>query len=58
MRLPETIRNDLDALKGLPVSLPTTGAIPLTVPLGQVAAFKVGEGPNQVSRENGKPESW
>jgi cobalt-zinc-cadmium resistance protein CzcA len=45
-------------LKGLPVSLPTTGAIPLTVPLGQVAAFKVGEGPNQVSRENGKPESW
>jgi cobalt-zinc-cadmium resistance protein CzcA len=54
VRLPETIRNDLDALKRLPVSLPTTGAIPLTVPLGQVAAFKLGEGPNQVSRENGK----
>jgi cobalt-zinc-cadmium resistance protein CzcA len=54
VRLPETIRNDLDALKGLPVSLPTTGAISLTVPLGQVAAFKLGEGPNQVSRENGK----
>jgi cobalt-zinc-cadmium resistance protein CzcA len=54
VRLPETIRNDLDALKGLPVSLPTTGAISLTVPLGQVATFKLGEGPNQVSRENGK----
>src|ERR1700722_6665391 len=54
VRLPETLRNDLDALKGLPVSLPTTGAISLTVPLGQVAAFKLGEGPNQVSRENGK----
>jgi cobalt-zinc-cadmium resistance protein CzcA len=54
VRLPETIRNDLDALKGLPVSLPTTSAISLTVPLGQVATFKLGEGPNQVSRENGK----
>ena len=54
VRLPETLRNDLDALKGLPVSLPTTGAISLTVPLGQVAAFKLGEGPHQVSRENGK----
>jgi cobalt-zinc-cadmium resistance protein CzcA len=54
VRLPETIRHDLDALKSLPVSLPTTGAVSLTVPLGQVAAFTLGEGPNQVSRENGK----
>jgi cobalt-zinc-cadmium resistance protein CzcA len=54
VRLPETTRNDLDALKSLPVSLPTTGAVSLTVPLGQVAAFTLGEGPNQVSRENGK----
>lgn len=54
VRLPETIRNDLDALKRLPVSLPTTGAVSLTIPLGQVAAFTLGEGPNQVSRENGK----
>lgn len=54
VRLPETIRNDVDALKNLPVSLPSTGPLPLTVPLGQLAAFKFGEGPNQVSRENGK----
>ncbi len=54
VRLPETIRNDLDALKSLPVSLPTTGTVSLTVPLGQMAAFTLGEGPNQVSRENGK----
>jgi heavy metal efflux system protein len=54
VRLPETTRNDLDALKNLPVSLPTAGAVSLTVPLGQVAAFTLGEGPNQVSRENGK----
>ncbi|WP_424627900.1 efflux RND transporter permease subunit [Bradyrhizobium sp. SYSU BS000235] len=54
VRLPETIRNDLAALKNLPVSLPTTGATSLTVPLGQLAAFKFREGPNQISRENGK----
>ena len=54
VRLPETIRHDLDALKSLPVSLPTTGAVALTIPLDQVATFTFGEGPNQVSRENGK----
>jgi heavy metal efflux system protein len=54
VRLPETTRNDLDALKNLPVSLPTAGAVALTVPLGRVATFTLGEGPNQVSRESGK----
>ena len=54
VRLPEIIRNDLDALKNLPVSLPATGATQLTVPLGQLASFKFREGPNQISRENGK----
>jgi heavy metal efflux system protein len=54
VRLPETTRNDLDALKNLPVSLPATGAVSLTVPLGQLAAFTLGDGPNQVGRENGK----
>ena len=54
VRLPEDIRGDLDALKNLPVSLPLAGPTPLTVPLGQLATFKISEGPNQVSRENGK----
>lgn len=54
VRLPENIRGDLDTLKNLPVSLPLAGATPLTVPLGQLAAFKISEGPNQISRENGK----
>jgi cobalt-zinc-cadmium resistance protein CzcA len=54
VRLPEAIRNDLDALKSVPVSLPMAGAVSVTVPLGQVATFTFGEGPNQVSRENGK----
>ncbi len=55
VRLPETIRGNLDALKNLPVSLPQAGAsVPVTVPLGQLATFKISEGPNQISRENGK----
>src|SRR6185295_5398814 len=54
VRLPDTIRNDLDALKNLPVSLPLSGATPQSVPLGQLASFTLSEGPNQISRENGK----
>ena len=54
VRLPEDIRGNLDSLKNLPVSLPQVGLTPLTVPLGQLASFKISEGPNQISRENGK----
>jgi len=54
VRLPDTVRNDLDALKNLPVSLPLTGTAPQSVPLGQLASFTVSEGPNQISRENGR----
>jgi cobalt-zinc-cadmium resistance protein CzcA len=54
VRLPDTIRNDIDALKNLPVSLPSAGNTSLTVPLGQLTSFTLSEGPNQVSRENGK----
>jgi cobalt-zinc-cadmium resistance protein CzcA len=54
VRLSDNIRSDLDALRNLPVSLPQAGTTPLTVPLGQLATFKISEGPNQISRENGK----
>ncbi len=54
VRLPEDIRSDLDALKNLPVSLPVVGPTPLTVPLGELATFRISYGPNQISRENGK----
>lgn len=55
VRLAETIRNDLEALKSLPVSLPRSGDGPaMTVPLGEIATFTVSEGPNQISRDNGK----
>src|SRR5690606_19971141 len=51
VRLPEALRTDLDALKRLPISLPTGQGF---VPLGQVASFEIAPGPNQISRENGK----
>ena len=56
VRLPDSVRDDLEALKNLPVPLPVSGQGVRTssVPLSQVAAFSFSEGPNQISRENGK----
>jgi cobalt-zinc-cadmium resistance protein CzcA len=56
VRLSETLRGDVEALKKLPVPLPSAGGAHggLTVPLGQVAQFRLTEGPNQISREDGK----
>lgn len=55
VRLPETSRNDLEAMKRLPISLPS-GKDGRTnyIPLGEVAKLDVAPGPNQISRENGK----
>jgi cobalt-zinc-cadmium resistance protein CzcA len=56
VRLSEAARTDVDVLENLPIVLPQhgpgTGA--LTVPLRQLATFNFSEGPNQISRENGK----
>jgi cobalt-zinc-cadmium resistance protein CzcA len=71
VRLPESIRHNLDALKTLPVPLPheendsrpvRAAALssasarngPRFIPLGELARLDVSEGPNQISRENGK----
>ena len=68
VRLPESVRNDIQALEMLPVpvqaaarsllpsALPTVhaGARTEFIPLGAVASIRLEEGPNQVSRENGK----
>jgi cobalt-zinc-cadmium resistance protein CzcA len=72
VRLPETLRQNLDALATLRIPLPhqensrpplRTAALlpaaatvdrPAYIPLGEVARFEVAEGPNQISRENGK----
>jgi heavy metal efflux system protein len=55
VRLPDAVRGDLEALRDLPVPLRSSGSGPAaTVPLRDVAGFAFTEGPNQVSRENGK----
>jgi len=55
VRLPENLREDMDALKRLPILLPSSsGARPSYVTLGELASFDVAPGPNQISRENGK----
>ena len=68
VRLPEEVRNDLKALEHLPVPVAAAprsvlpGALPAAhresvtefIPLGTVARIRLEEGPNQVSRENGK----
>ncbi|MCC8939400.1 CusA/CzcA family heavy metal efflux RND transporter [Bradyrhizobium sp. Arg68] len=56
VRLPESVRSDLEALSNLPVALPkaTPGSPVQSLPLNRVAQFSFTEGPNQISRENGK----
>ncbi|MDE2388026.1 MAG: CusA/CzcA family heavy metal efflux RND transporter [Betaproteobacteria bacterium] len=70
IRLPEHLRVDIEALKRLPISVPLQSvavapvavqpvqagqpAAPVFVSLGEVARFELTQGPNQVSRENGK----
>jgi heavy metal efflux system protein len=50
VRMPNSVRDDLDAVGALPV-LTDSG---ITVPLRELARFSYSEGLNQVSRENGK----
>ncbi len=56
VRLSDALRNDIEGLKNLPVSLPETSpnANAATIPLRQLATFHLSEGPNQISRDNGK----
>ncbi|OEZ91855.1 efflux RND transporter permease subunit [Duganella phyllosphaerae] len=60
VRLPDAQRQDLEALRRLPVPLPrsTAGAAGAAgvnfIPLGEVATFNIAPGPNQISREDGK----
>ena len=64
VRLPESLRGNIEALRRLPIRLPTFStdsitSIPLAgspayVALGEVANLDLVQGPNQISRENGK----
>lgn len=69
VRLPDILRSDLETLKGLPIPIPERRyeeaeegrrasqdlqPRPRFVPLGSITTIKVVEGPNQISREDGK----
>lgn len=64
VRLPEHLRNNIEVLKRLPIKFPNPGVNnrennqlinqPAYLTLGEVATLNVIQGPNQVSRENGK----
>lgn len=56
VRLPETVRENLSALKKLPIALPRQDgqAQAAYIPLSEVATFDLAPGPNQISREDGK----
>ncbi|WP_296713110.1 CusA/CzcA family heavy metal efflux RND transporter [Rhodoblastus sp.] len=54
IRLGENLRSDIDALKNLPVPLPGAGPNSPVVLMKQIARFEERDGPNQISRENGK----
>ena len=54
VRLPETLRTDIDAIRRLPINLPHSGKHGGFIQLSEVAELHLAPGPNQVSRENGK----
>ena len=65
VRLPETLRTDFDEILALPIRLPDAEVFPngeivdqgqgdRFIPLSEVATIEIAQGPNQISRENGK----
>jgi len=57
VRLPENLRNDLDAMRRLPIALSrgdNENGRPAFIPLSEVATLDMAPGPNQISREDGK----
>ncbi|QQX87230.1 CusA/CzcA family heavy metal efflux RND transporter [Cupriavidus necator] len=55
VRLPDAVREDVEALRRLPVPLRKEAAARTSyIPLSEVASVEIAPGPNQVSRENGK----
>ncbi|HEY1130528.1 MAG TPA: CusA/CzcA family heavy metal efflux RND transporter [Roseateles sp.] len=55
VRAPESVRSDLEAIKRLPLPLPSSGnGARRFIPMSEVADLSLAPGPNQVSREDGK----
>ncbi|MDP3404439.1 MAG: CusA/CzcA family heavy metal efflux RND transporter [Brevundimonas sp.] len=53
VRLPETLRQDTDAIGRLRIPVPGSGGTAF-VPLDEIATITLETGPNQISREDGK----
>jgi cobalt-zinc-cadmium resistance protein CzcA len=54
VRLPESIRGDVEALRNLMIPIAADAGIPRAVPLREIADVEVRIGPNQINREDGK----
>jgi cobalt-zinc-cadmium resistance protein CzcA len=56
VRLPESLRTDLEAMKRLPIAMPVPDAHNRRrfIQLAEIATLELAPGPNQISRENGK----
>ena len=54
VRLPESVRQDVDVLSRLPIPLHKGSGTATYVPLAELATLELAPGPNQVSREDGK----
>ena len=56
VRMPESVRMDVEGFGGLPVPLPARSpdGFRQFIPLREVATVALTQGPNQISRENGK----
>ncbi|NBX58640.1 MAG: CusA/CzcA family heavy metal efflux RND transporter, partial [Gammaproteobacteria bacterium] len=54
VRLQDSIRGDIDAVRGLMVPVAGADGMPRAVPLGELATVEVRVGPNQINREDGK----
>jgi cobalt-zinc-cadmium resistance protein CzcA len=54
VRLPDTLRTDMESFKRLPIKIANGSDRPVYLQLGEVASIDIAPGPNQFSRENGK----
>lgn len=57
VRLPDHVRDNIQAIQQLPIALPKDESSPgraSYIPLGEIATLELAPGPNQVSREDGK----
>lgn len=54
VRMPESQRSDIEALKRIPIKTNSKDVDSANVTLGDIATLEIVQGPNQIGRENGK----